>query len=125
MFIFIIDFYIYFWNEVEVFSYNWYVLDLFFVICYFIVEYCEVISLFVFQFFGFIYIEVDCKNDDFKDWLKLLNELVWMCWIIEGKFQEGEGYIVDNVKLCLGIIFWVFIVFGLFKLKEYIVIVEE
>jgi len=77
------------------------------------------------QLQGFVFIEVDRKNDDSKDWTAPLQEIEWLRRIVTGEPRAGEGHTAEDAKLCLGIIPWAPVVLGPDQLEKYLAQAEE
>ncbi|KAK3402875.1 hypothetical protein B0T20DRAFT_9885 [Sordaria brevicollis] len=74
---------------------------------------------------GFVFIEVDRKNDDAKDWTHPLQEIAWLRRIVTGQPKEGEGHTAEDGRDCLGIVPWAPVVLGAAKLEEYLAAAEK
>lgn len=74
---------------------------------------------------GFVFIEVDRKNQDAKDWTFPLQEISWLRRIVTGQPKEGEGHTAEDGRDCLGIVPWAPVVLGAEELEKYLAAAEE
>jgi len=58
------------------------------------------------QLRGFVFIEMDRKNGEARDWTQPLAEVAWLRRVAEGKPKPGQGHTPADAALCLGIVPW-------------------